>query len=484
MFFKFIAKYALATHLALLASLPGAIAPFISGHALAVVILYLSLFSLIWLLAEPSVLKGERLSSARKRVQKKILFDPLFWFFIIAIIFGVIRWANCGVALSYDSEQSIWLVAKPVLDFMPASSGNIGFLPMAVVIACSIIVLGVRHALGLAARLMFGLLSSFIMGLGGLAVVICSVSPGFDALGKAMSVHFDTVNQFGVLFGSWLIVSIASGIYAEAKRWSFARLLFFIGFGGNATALIFFAPPLIVLAFIVLTLIYSIFSLVVLKRTGVPGSVARSFAFLLLGIAIPAFSVAIWMPESVQLLKLKALDPTVAFNEMYVQTSDALSRIAREMWMSQPWCGVGLDAFKLHVPFIAEKADWAIIPTEPICAVNSFWTILAERGIIGSSIILVGLGLLVYFYIARLIESYIYNSKCDESGAFVYVCAPVVWCPLFIILIYFVCGVFSTCLLNELMVFAIASPLVLAISTFPRKPRESDVSQLRSKKEH
>ncbi len=472
MFFNVVAKYALATHLALLVALPGAIAPFISQGALAVLFLWLSVFAFVWLMAEPSVLKGESLSTARDRVRKCMLTDPVFWFLVVAVLFALIRWLNNGVALAYDSEQAVWSVAKPTVDILPASVKDSAFLPFTISLAASVVILGVRHALGLGARVVFGLLSSLIMGLGGLAAVICSIC-GVERLLMSASVRFDTVGQFGIFFGVWLIIAVACGIFAEARKWRVARLFFVIGVGGNASGLAFFAPPLVAVAFFAFAILYAAYSLAFLKRTGSSGSVARSLAFLLLGVSIPAFFVMAWMPESLKQLKLNALDTTAVFNEIYMQSSEALARIAREMWIGQPWCGVGMDAFSLHVPFIAEKADWVVIPTEPMCAVNSFWTLLAERGIVGVSILAIGFGLLAYFYVARLIEAYTYNSSRDEAMSFMFACAPVVWCPPFCVAILAACGVFTPCLVDEIAVFSFVTPLVLATATFPRKSHKS-----------
>ena len=58
MFQKLITKYGLATHLALLASLPCALQPFLQGHDLGITILWLSGIAGLWLLVEPSILTG------------------------------------------------------------------------------------------------------------------------------------------------------------------------------------------------------------------------------------------------------------------------------------------------------------------------------------------------------------------------------------------------------------------------------------------
>ena len=56
MFHRLITKYGLATHLALLASLPLALLPFLSERHLGLTILWLSALAGLWLLLEPSIL--------------------------------------------------------------------------------------------------------------------------------------------------------------------------------------------------------------------------------------------------------------------------------------------------------------------------------------------------------------------------------------------------------------------------------------------
>ena len=103
-----VSKYGLATHLALAAALPAALAQFVSPGALACVVLWTSLLALIWMLLEPSVFSGETVSSARWRVIAGILRDPLAWFLLLAAVFAFFRWLNSGVKLAFDPEAAAW----------------------------------------------------------------------------------------------------------------------------------------------------------------------------------------------------------------------------------------------------------------------------------------------------------------------------------------------------------------------------------------
>ena len=124
-----VSRFGLATHLALAAALPAALAQFVSVHTLSVSMLWIALAAWIWMMFEPSVLSGETVSRARSRMFGCMIRDPFAWFMLVAVLFALIRWLNSGVALSYDPEKTLWLVKEPAMSIMPASSGAAGFLP-------------------------------------------------------------------------------------------------------------------------------------------------------------------------------------------------------------------------------------------------------------------------------------------------------------------------------------------------------------------
>ena len=90
MFPRLITRYGLATHLALLASLPFVLNPFLSESTLAEVIFWLSGLAFLWLLVEPAMRAGEHLSIARRRVLSSLVRDIAFWIFVCV-------WAICSV---------------------------------------------------------------------------------------------------------------------------------------------------------------------------------------------------------------------------------------------------------------------------------------------------------------------------------------------------------------------------------------------------
>ena len=464
---KFFSKYGLPVHLAMLAALPLALTPFLSAAWLGTVILWLSAFAAVWLFLEPSILAGEHLSMARARVRTSILHDPVFYFFLLVIGGAAIRSLNTGVAMVYDPEQASWLIKPPPFPAFPASANSAGYLPWTVSIGLLLVVMGIRHAMGLGARLTFGIAGSLITGVGGIAATVC-VCSGMGLLTEQATGGFDKGPFWSGIFGVWLILGIASGVVAEARKWKAARIPFCIAIAGNVSGLLFFSPPLVAAAWSFAAVLTIVWSLLYLGRAGSMGAVARSLSLIVLGIALPIFLLVSFAPESVAAAKAKGFDSTYVMTEAMRQNNEALSRIARQMWMAHPWSGVGLGAYSLHVPFLAEKADWAVMAAKPLYAQNSYWTLLAERGIIGCLFLVVGVGMMMWFYIIRLVESYKFLRHNDDADIFVFAVPPIVWTLPIIFVLFAVESVWLPELSIPTISFAVVVPLALCAASFPK----------------
>lgn len=469
MFSRLITKYGLATHLALLVSLPLALAPFVAESMLAIVVFWLTGIALLWIFAEPSMRAGEHLTLARMRVRRSVLRDPLAWFFLVALVYSLVRWINSGISLSYNPEVSQWAVKNATWPGLPSSVGDTAFLPFAVVGGVVVLVLGLRHAVGLTARISFGVTSSFFVGVGGIASSICA-SMGLEPFSQMLSVDFMKGPFWGLYYGAWLVVAITSGVQAEARKWGAARIPFCLAVAGLSSGLVLFSPALFAVAVFAMTVVFSLFCFVWLGRACSKGAVARSFFLALIGFSIPFFFLWVLVPESVRVFKFQSLDTAFALSENYTQVSDTLSRIAREMWMKSPWSGVGLGAFGLHLPFFAEKADWTVLIAEAKSAFNGYWTILAERGIMGCILLAIGLGMMLFFWGQRLVGAIIYLRTNDDADNFIFACPPVVWAALFSLIPIFVVAVFIPVFTLAPVLFAVVVPLALATASFPKKP--------------
>ncbi len=478
---KFLSKYGLATHLALLAAAPLALTPFLAATTLASVVLWLSALAVVWLLVEPSIRVGEHLSLARRRVRREIVRDPFFWFLVLVFFFALFRFLNSGIELRYDPEQTLWLVGAPKFGGGPASVGRSGFLPFAVLIAILVVSMGLRHGVGLKARIAFGVSGALFSGVGGLVAVACACAQ-LKPFADWMQVGFGAVPFWASSFGVWLVLGLASGVQAETLPWRMARLPYVVGIAGNAAVLVFFAPPILAAGWLFFAFLVLSFSLVYLARTSSVGAVARNLSLALFGFVLPVFLVMMFMPESIRATKFNGFDWALAFPESYKEASAALSRISRQIWMSHPWFGVGTDAFGLHLPFLAEKADWDLVPVQPKFALNGYWTILAERGIVGCVLPVVGLGMLLFTYFARLSRAFLYLRHQDEVDIFPFAVPPVAWCAVFIVLLVSVEALVSPIFLVDTLFLTVLVPLALAAAAFPKakKAEQADGTSTKS----
>ena len=537
MFPRLITRYGLATHLALLASLPFALFPFLSASRLAEVVFWLSGIAFLWLIVEPSMRAGEHLSIARRRVLASMLRDVAFWFFVFAIVVAIVRYLNSDVSLVYKNGE--WAVGKPSSSELPASSGTAGLLPLAVVVGLSVVVLGIRHGIGLTGRISFGLTSSLLMGFGGLAMVVfaCLKVPSLMVAAKANFLDGPFWEPFcGPAFGVWLICALAFGAQAEARKWGAARVPFCLAVAGNSSALLFFSPPPVSTVFLVVAVLVAVFCLAYLGRAGSMGASARYFVLMLLGFATPFFFASALVPNDIELdgcvrtigtttevvveparnvYAVKAggflaIDKDEA--AAYRDVSPVLSGIAKSVWKKYPWYGAGIGAFRLHVPFFAtkedlrlfqpKKADWrSLLMTQqmknatrrvrekgkdaadefdwtalrprhrhPVCAYNSFWTFLAEHGLLGVSMIVLGLGILLFTYVVRLVQSVLFLRSQDDADVVVFACPPIVWVAPFAFLLLLVLAFYEPVLDIVPMLFVFAVPLAVSAASFPKKP--------------
>ena len=662
MFPRLITRYGLATHLALLASLPFVLFPLLSASKLAEVIFCLSGIAFLWLLVEPSMRAGEHLSVARRRVFGSLVRDVAFWFVLCALAVSFVRYLNSGVATDYvvqqggkvseafsnevrrefpsdpakrqswldaagsdaglrartaavimleeafadngadasskgggarenavlrDAKSRVagatdhqavvfakklaalggkvkgdalgrhpcmrylphsvtkgeWVVRAPEYVGLPSSARPAGLLPLAALVGIGVVVLGIRHGIGLTGRISFGLTASFVMGLGGLAMALfaCLQVPSFMGAAKADFIEGPFREPFwGPGFGAWLICALAFGAQAEARKWGGARVPFCLAVAGNASGLLFFSPPPVSTVFLVAAAFAAIFCLAYLGRAGSVGASARNFVMMLLGFATPLFFLSALLPGEVEfdgcvrkngsvmepvkepvqnIYSVKAggfLAIDKNQSEEYRKLSPILSGMAKSVWKAHPWYGAGTGAFRLHVPFIAtreqlaafrppksddwrtllitqqmknnlskraaegknraksaDEFDWkAIRPynRNPVRAFNSYWTFLAERGLLGATMAVLGLGILLFSYFFRLGKAVAFLRTQDDADVVVFACPPVVWVTPFAFVLLCVLAAYEPILDIVPMLFVLAVPLAVAAASFPKSP--------------
>ncbi len=470
MFQKAITKYGLAFHLAMLAALPSALAPFLSDHALGRLVLWLALYGALWLYIEPSLRLGEHLSVARIRVWSGILKDPILWFFILYVVLCAVRWLNSGIELSYDAQDVSWEIADPLWPIMPASVGDEGFLPFAVAVGALVVVLGLRHAVGLAARVSFMVSGSFVAGVGGWASAIAACI-GFESFASNAASGFGIVREplMGALWGIWFLASLSAGVQAELRDWRRGRPLICLALAGNLAGLFFFSPPYVSCSYLALGVLYAVYSWIWIGYSGTKGAVVRSIVLFLIGIAMAASLLFALAPDSVKESKVQGFDSATVWCDKDREADATLNGMAKRMWLEEPWCGVGLGAFPLKAQFVGKDADWEVVPSSPKRAINGYWTLISERGNVMCGLFVVGLGMMLWFWGSRLFDVVFHAREMSSGDPFPFSCPPVVWLPVLFIPLLSAEGVFASVFSVRTLLLPVMAMLALATASFPRR---------------
>lgn len=468
-----VSKYGLATHLALAAALPAALAQFISAEALACTVLWLSCLSLVWIVMEPSVYSGETVLAARWRVIHGVLRDPLAWFLAFVILFAACRWLNSGIKLAFDPEVSAWSVKDPDLTFLPASAGGAGFLPFALACSSLPVILGVKHALGRNARLWFGIFLGAVSATGAFAA---SIYAGVgDAEFKAMAMRSFGASFFvGSMYALFLPLAVACGIEAEERGMKKSRLVFAWSVAGNALGAYVFLPMPLSLSYFLISALLAVVALALAARRANAAVAARASSMLFFGVIIAVFVFMVLPNADLQSRKMEGLEIEKSFPPALADRSEALRRIAKAMWLEHPWAGVGVGAFELHAPFCATKEDWTVLPPTPKDGSNGYFTLIAERGIMGGLIWLAGIGFLLWFWGRRFVGAFGWQKEQDEGHAFLQNMPTVVWAGPLVLTACAVDAWFSSGFpLTPLAACAMAA-LPLSAASFPKAKRRSD----------
>ena len=466
-----VSKFGLATHLALAAALPAALAQFVSVRTLSVSMMWVSLVAWIWIAFEPSVLSGETVSRARSRVFGRMIRDPFVWFMILSVLFAFVRWINSGVALFYDAEKTLWSVKEPTMSMMPASSGDAGFLPFAVSVVLATVIVGVRHALGRNARIWFGVTMGAFSAIGGLAAAVC-VAFGIETFKAAASMNFGVPWFSGTAFALILPVSIACGVEAEERGITKARLLFALAVAGNAVASFVFLPALLALGYLLISVIVATVSLALCKNRAGAAACARAASMIAFGIVGALSAVMAPSYKGIVQEKIQGVNIENAFTPALDDRNEALQRVSLAMWKDFQWGGVGVGAFKLQAPFYVAKEDWQVLPPRLEQGPNGYFSLIAERGIVGALFWLVGIGFLLFFWVARLVESLQWHRTQEEGRAWIFCVPSVVWAGLAVLVAGLADAWFSSGFPLTALPVSVVSAMMLAASSFPKMKRQ------------
>ena len=467
-----VSKYGLATHLALAAALPAALAQFVSAGDLACTMLWVALLAFIWILMEPSVFSGETISGARWRVVHGMLRDPLAWFLGIAVGFAFCRWLNSDVKLAFDAEAASWAVKDPSVTFLPASSGEAGFLPFAMMLAAMSVILGVKHALGRNARLWFGIFAGAVSSVGAMAATIYAGLDVQPYKAEALA-SFGSTSFAGSMYALFLPIAVACGIEAEERGMTKSRLVFAFAVAGNAVGAYVFLPPILSISYLSVSAVIAVISLVLAKQRANAAIMARAASMLFFGVIAAVFVFMVLPSADIQTKKVEGLEFEKAFTPALSDRNEALRRVAKTMWIGHPWAGVGVGAFGLHAPFCAVKEDWTVLPPEPKDGSNGYFTLIAERGIVGGLMWLGGIAFLFWFWCARLVGAFRWQRAQDEGRSFVLNIPAVAWAGPLVLAACAADAWFSSGFPLTPLAACVVAAMPLAAASFPKVKRKS-----------
>ena len=483
MFQRAVARYGLAASLSLLAAIPLAVAVFAGPRAAATTALWLAFPALEWLLVQPSVKKGEGFRDARRRVLSGMVRDPLFWFGLFALLFAGARALNGGIGLAYDPETAVWSVSEPWTIGLPASADGAGYPLFAAAVAFLVTVEGIRHGLGKSARAMCLVMASVVAGCAGIAAAV-AVCAGNEHLLKLAGTGLFAPTWAGDAFSVWFVASAAALGQVEERGWKKAGLpAVFVAIAGTAAGTVFLCPPLVALGAAVAAAVAAVISM---NYAGVQAGLvasARAVVVFVLAVSLPLVALTGLADEDLCKAKLEGLVPSNALTERQQTMRGALTGNALAMWQESPWLGAGVGVYRIKAPFCAEKADWADLPYKIEFVPNGYAQMLAERGIVGCMVVVLGLGLLVGTGIARFASSYKALASASDMPSPVLCVPPVGWAqfPL-IAFLGALCAYAASPVIQAQTWTAAAFTLAMASASFPQRRKQAGAGAVNTEK--
>ena len=454
---KLISKYGLAAHLAILAVAPLFLFPVFPSSATAQAMLWLSLIGAVWLLGAPSVLSGERLLDARLRVGRQLLRDPVFWLTVALAVFAGLRALNGGIALTYDAEKLVWVIARPTVEMFPGCSGSEGALPFAGSVALVVILAGCRHAMGRAARTSFAMVSSCLAGVAAVLTLAGEFSELTNLLADGEMERSGSAP--GLAFALYALLATATLTAVFDRGWAICAPLFFLAIGGCVAGVYAFSPVCQTLAFAgaeaVLVIVAFIYCCLKLRGT----SQFKFLVIVVVSIGIAAALVELLMPADALELKARPFATLQFVSEDAGRVRAALSALSLRIWNEHLWIGTGVGSFEVAFRFAARAADWALMPCGAKSAPNGWLRLLVEQGVVGLIAFVVPLAFLTVTFVRRLVGAVKVRALVEPLG----------WCLPLVLVLVAVAGCFDFSMVRADAVLGACAVSALSAAAFPKK---------------
>ena len=402
---KFLADYATAAHLALMAVAPLVLYPFCSPDTVASVLLWLSLISAAWVVMAPACRPGEMPHKARARISSEMLRDPLMWFLLVAVAFAGLRALNGGIALVYDAESMTWSINPPDVEILPGSVSGAGFLPFAACVSLFVILQGARHSLNAEGAIAFFTASSAIAGISAILAAM-ALSYGNASVEEMVSCSYVSPSFAGTAYGIYALMGLVALFGCIGEGWRRAEPFAVLGLVCSSVGLALFSPPATFTVFVSAFAVITLISFPLMKGRFAGSASLRCILAIIMAVGAVVLLSMFDGNFSAFGEKRDALLDLRFFPEGFGSARDALSSIALKSWKENPWLGSGLGSFPIDIRFIASQSDWTVISPGQTASVNGWWQILAERGVVGALVLIVAAGFLAWTYFNRLVKSF------------------------------------------------------------------------------
>jgi hypothetical protein len=266
-----------------------------------------------------------------------------------------------------------------------------------------VLVTGCRHALGRSARVAFFFSCTVFAGC---AAVVAAAGCVFGHAGclQATACALTTASFAGTAFGLHFLGGIVGLVGAYENKWGTSIFFYSFAVGGTAAGLYFFAPIQVTLLFLaagLLTLAASLAYIAWFKGRNVA---FKCVASLLLAALVPVLCAAGFAPAGLNESRLALFGDGWRFwPDGFGSARAVLSSIAAQAFRDHPWIGTGLGSFPLDIKFGATAADWQTLVPGQAAALNGWWQLLAERGIVGALFFALTLGFMATTFVRRLV---------------------------------------------------------------------------------
>ena len=411
---KFLANYATAAHLALLAVAPLFLFPLCPQDVVATCLLWLSLLVATWVVMSPTCRPGELPHMARERLLHDAVRDPAMWFMLVVVVYAAVRALNGGVAFAYDAELSTWSLKRQAVEILPGCTAGSGYLPFATTVALAVLLLGARHALVASSAVAFFVATTVLAGVSAVVAAI-ALSYGDGTLAAIAACSYESPSFIGTAYGIHLLGGVVAMFGCVEQGWHRAEPLAMLGLVGVAAGFTLFSPIATFAVFAIAFIVFAFVSLAVSSRRLAGSGPFRCVLMIIIVAAVPVLMAM--FGSNFGPLEQRAADALELkfFPEGFLPSRSILSSIALKSWTGNPWLGSGLGSFHLDIRLFASQDDWLHIAPRQVAAMNGWLQLLAERGVVGALLIALGTAFLAWTFFARaarFFRSTKWNSLC------------------------------------------------------------------------